>query len=68
MLCSVYKVRENGLEDSVMTVEEIRSGTESLGTGRRKPPSNSVYDIWFVSHNVNANVLFQNLKGLIGRF
>ena len=38
MLCSVYKVRENGLEDSVMTVEEIRSGTESLGTGRRKPP------------------------------
>ncbi|KAH0941346.1 hypothetical protein HID58_000983 [Brassica napus] len=25
-------VRENGLEDSVMTVEEIRSGTESLGT------------------------------------
>ncbi|RVW80586.1 Vacuolar protein sorting-associated protein 25 [Vitis vinifera] len=25
-------VRENGLEDSVMTVEEIRSGTESRGT------------------------------------
>nr|GME10088.1 vacuolar protein sorting-associated protein 25 [Ipomoea batatas] len=25
-------VRENGLEDSVMTVEEIRTGTESRGT------------------------------------
>lgn len=40
MLYSVYKVRENGLEDSVMTVEEIRSGTESLGTGRIKTLSN----------------------------
>lgn len=29
----MYQVRDNGLEDSVMTVEEIRSGTESLGTG-----------------------------------
>ncbi|KAH7514854.1 hypothetical protein FEM48_Zijuj11G0134700 [Ziziphus jujuba var. spinosa] len=26
-------VKDNGLEDSVMTVEEIRSGTESRGTG-----------------------------------
>lgn len=26
-------MRENGLEDSVMTVEEIRLGTESRGTG-----------------------------------
>nr|GMD94359.1 vacuolar protein sorting-associated protein 25 [Ipomoea batatas] len=29
----LHFVRENGLEDSVMTVEEIRSGTESRGTG-----------------------------------
>lgn len=28
----VQFVKENGLEDSVMTVEEIRSGTESKGT------------------------------------
>lgn len=27
------QVRENGLADNVMTVEEIRSGTESRGTG-----------------------------------
>ncbi|XP_058221506.1 vacuolar protein sorting-associated protein 25-like isoform X4 [Rhododendron vialii] len=26
-------VKDNGLEDSVMTIEEIRSGTESRGTG-----------------------------------
>ncbi|XP_027081262.1 vacuolar protein sorting-associated protein 25 isoform X2 [Coffea arabica] len=28
----VHFVKENGLEDNVMTVEEIRSGTESRGT------------------------------------
>ncbi|KAK2990093.1 hypothetical protein RJ640_017764 [Escallonia rubra] len=28
----LHFVKENGLEDSVMTVEEIRSGTESRGT------------------------------------
>ena len=28
------QVKDNGLEDSVITVEEIRSGTESRGTGK----------------------------------
>ncbi|XP_057503026.1 vacuolar protein sorting-associated protein 25-like isoform X2 [Actinidia eriantha] len=28
-------VKDNGLEDSVLTVEEIRSGTESRGTERQ---------------------------------
>jgi hypothetical protein len=27
-------VRDNGFEDSVMTVEEIRTGVESRGTGK----------------------------------
>ena len=26
-------MKENGLEDSVMTIEELRTGTESRGTG-----------------------------------
>lgn len=30
--CIVQFVKDNGLEDGVMTVEEIRSGTESRGT------------------------------------
>ncbi|KAL6535853.1 Vacuolar protein-sorting-associated protein 25 [Orobanche hederae] len=29
----IHFVKDNGLEDSVMTVEEIRSGVESRGTG-----------------------------------
>ena len=31
---SFFQVKENGLEDSVMTVEELRSGVESRGTGK----------------------------------
>lgn len=30
----IYQVRDNGFEDSVMTVEEIRTGVESRGTGK----------------------------------
>ena len=30
----IYQVRDNGFEDSVMTVEEIRTGVESQGTGK----------------------------------
>ncbi|KAL8224480.1 hypothetical protein R6Q57_019955 [Mikania cordata] len=31
----LHFVKENGLEDSVMTVEEIRTGIESRGTGKQ---------------------------------
>lgn len=31
-------VKDYGLEDSVMTVEELRTGVESQGTGKSPPP------------------------------
>lgn len=34
LFVTFYQVKDNGLEDSVMTVEEIRSGVESRGTGK----------------------------------
>lgn len=49
------QVKENGLEDSVMTVEEIRSGIESRGTGT---PSFSGLDIcYFISLNVDEDLI-----------
>jgi len=39
MYVMFFQVKDYGLEDSVMTVEELRMGVESQGTGKKALPS-----------------------------
>lgn len=40
---SLAQVKENGFEDSVMTIEDIRFGIETRGTGNANSPFSVIY-------------------------
>ncbi|GER54845.1 vacuolar protein sorting-associated protein [Striga asiatica] len=58
-------VQDNGLEDSVMTVEEIRSGVESRGTEGYCTGLSIVSDITVNASRYGKKVLLQFLRGAL---
>ncbi|RWW06676.1 hypothetical protein GW17_00029979 [Ensete ventricosum] len=62
---SLAQVKENGFEDSVMTIEDLRSGIETRGTGNANSPFSVFYSLQLLTflHDAFPSML-QELAGI----